>query len=122
MKKFLEEMEKNPELKAKIEQLDKDPASTTKDFIQAAAEYGLELTEEDFKPADAQGELQDGELDAVAGGSECVCVVGGGGSASEFDSTCACVVGGGGEYSSASVNSGARCGCALAGGGFESFD
>ncbi len=122
MKKFLEEMEKNPELKAKIEELNKDPKSTPIDFIEAAAKYGLELKEEDFKPASAQGVLHHDELDAVAGGDECVCVVGGGGSASQFDSTCACVVGGAGEYSSQSSNDGARCGCAVAGGGYESYN
>ena len=48
MKKFLEELEKNQELKAKIEELDKNPASTPKDFIRVAAEYGVELKEEDL--------------------------------------------------------------------------
>lgn len=113
MKKFLEEMEKNQELKAKIEQLDKDPASTPKDYVRIAAEYGLEITEEDFKLADAQGELQDDELDAVAGGSDCICFGGGGGSASEGDNTCACVLGGGGETSSRNC----RCACVIAGTG-----
>ncbi len=104
-----------------MEELDKDPASTPKDFIEAAAEYGVELTEEDFQPADAQGELADDELDAVAGGDECVCVVGGGGTAGKYDGTCACVIGGYGEYSSKSEKSGARCGCAVAGGGYEAY-
>ena len=66
MKKLLEEAEKNQELKEKIVELDKNPESTPKDYIQVAAEYGIELREEDFKPA--QGELNDDELDAVAGG------------------------------------------------------
>ncbi|MDE7428421.1 MAG: Nif11-like leader peptide family RiPP precursor [Lachnospiraceae bacterium] len=90
MKKFLEEMEKNPELKAKIEELDKDPKSTPIDYIQAAAKYGIELKEEDFKSAGAQGELDDDELDAVAGGG-CICVLGGASSA-DSDSFCACVM------------------------------
>ena len=77
MKKLLEEMEKNQELKAKMEELDKNPESTPKDYIQVAAEYGIEIKEEDFKPA--QGELNDDELDAVAGGDKCLCAIGGGG-------------------------------------------
>ena len=97
MKKFLEELEKNPELKAKMEELDKNPESTPKDFIEAAAEYGVELKEEDFQPVSAQGELKDDELDAVAGGDGCVCVYGGGGKDDWYHKTCACVMGGGGS-------------------------
>lgn len=111
MKKLLEEMEKNQELKAKIEELDKNSKSTPKDYIQVAAEYGIELKEEDFKPA--QRELADDELNAVAGGDPCMCVFGGGGSANSSDSTCACVGGGGGEYKDGSC----RCACVLGGGG-----
>ena len=122
MKKFLEEMEKNPELKAKIEELDKNPESTPKDFVKAAAEYGVELKEEDFQPADAQGELADDELDAVAGGGNCLCVVGGGGSGNALNETCVCVVGGGGMYSDKSTTQhGARCACAMAGDGDETY-
>ncbi|RKI39398.1 Nif11-like leader peptide family natural product precursor [bacterium D16-51] len=109
MKRLLEEMEKNQELKAKIEELDKNPESTPKDYIRVAAEYGIEIKEEDFKPA--QGELTDDELDAVAGGEPCACVFGGGGTANQSDDTCACVFGGGGEYSDGS------CRCACVGGG-----
>ena len=113
MKKFLEEMEKNPELKAKIEELDKNPASTPKDFIEAAAEYGVELKEEDFQPVSAQGELADDELDAVAGGSGCICVLGGGGTDDGYHGTCACV---GGGYGSAKGKY-EGCACAIGGGG-----
>ncbi len=116
MKKFLEEMEKNPELKAKMEELDKDPASTPKDFIKAAAEYGVELKEEDFKPAAAQGELKDDELDAVAGGGTCACVIGGGGTADNHHGTCACVLVGYGEGNSY-YDMG--CYCSAAGGGSD---
>ena len=112
MKRLLEEMEKNQELKAKIEELDKNTESTSKDYIQVAAEYGIEIKEEDFKPA--QGELTDDELDAVAGGEFCTCAIGGGGAATQHaDNTCACVMGGGGEYS----YGGCRCVCVLAGTG-----
>ena len=115
MKKLLEEMEKNQELKAKIQEMDKNPESTPKDYIQLAAEYGIEIKEEDFKPA--QGELNDDELDAVAGGDGCGCVIGGGGSANEKDKTCACIVAGAGEHTNGST----RCGCAFYGSGDGSF-
>ena len=113
MKKLLEEMEKNQELKAKMEELDKNPKSTPKDYIQVAAEYGVELKEEDFKPASEQGELTDTELDAVAGGDSCVCVLGGGGSDGRYEKTCACVIGGGGEYAGGAI----RCTCLIGGAG-----
>ena len=117
MKRLLEEAEKNQELKEKIVELDKNPESTLKDYIQVAAEYGIEIKEEDFKPA--QGELTDDELDAVAGGDACTCPIAGGGEASKTDDTCACAVAGGGEYSSKAIENGARCVCAFAGGGTD---
>lgn len=116
MKKLLEEMEKNPKLKAKIEELDQNKDSVPKDYIQAAAEYGIELTEEDVQPKSGQGEISDDELDAVAGGDACVCVLGGGGSAGYYEKTCACVLGGGGEYGNNSQLKGyARCYCVAGG-------
>ena len=113
MKRLLEEMEKNQEMKAKIEELDKNPESTLKDFIKVAAEYGVELKEEDFKPA--EGEFTDDELDTVAGGAECGCILGGGGSGTEYEKskTCACVIGGGGEWE----NGDCRCTCVIGGSG-----
>ncbi|MCD8348393.1 MAG: Nif11-like leader peptide family natural product precursor [Lachnospiraceae bacterium] len=48
MKEFLEAIEKNEELKAKIEALSKNPDTTVADFVALAAEYGFTLTEEDF--------------------------------------------------------------------------
>ena len=118
MKKLLEEMEKNQELKAKMEELDKNLESTPKDYIQVAAEYGIEIKEEDFKPV--EGELNDDELDAVAGGEiggvDCMCCFGGGGSAPlMYDKICACVIGGGGETTSGDTR--CRCACVIAGGG-----
>ncbi len=92
MQKLLEEMEKNQELKAKIQELDKNPESTPKDYIQVAAEYGIEVKEEDFKPA--QGELNDDELDAVAGGDKCLCAIGGGGERTDGSTRCGCMLSG----------------------------
>ena len=65
--------------------MDKAPDSTPQDFIKAAAEYGLELTEADFQPAASKGDLADDELEAVTGGGSmadanlCFCAIGGGG-------------------------------------------
>lgn len=119
MKNLLEAMEKNPELKAKIEELNKAPDSTVQDFIKAAAEYGVELAEADFAPAGSQGELADDELEAVAGGGACFCAIGGGGDADVLPrggwgrKTCACVLGGGGQY----TDNATRCACVLGGAG-----
>ena len=123
MKKLLEEMEKNEELKSKVEKLDQDPGSAPKDYIELAAQYGVELKEEDFKPADVKGELSEEELDAVAGGTPCACIVGGGGEVStDYEKTCACVLGGAGEYKGAARythGSVVRCACAIGGSGDE---
>ena len=116
MKQFLEELEKNQELKAKIEELDKNPASTPKDFIRVAAEYGVELKEEDFQPVSAQGELADDELDAVAGGKTCACVTGGGGVAGESHGTWACALVG---YGAGNPEFHKPCYCSAAGGGSD---
>ena len=57
------------------------------------------------------------ELDEVAGGGECVCALGGGGTGDPAfgEKTCACVFGGGGEYNDAgqklSGGEKARCYC-----------
>ena len=83
MEKFLEELEKNEELKAKVEELGKRADAVSADFIALAKEYGFTLTEEDFHAGQtSEGELSDVELDSVSGGVCC----------------CACVAGGGGTY------------------------
>lgn len=71
MKEFLELIEKNPELKEKVRNLDK--TGTVSDMIELAAQYGVTLTEADFaKPG---GEISDEELNAVAGGSGDSCLI-----------------------------------------------
>lgn len=94
MEKLQELLESNAELKAKIETLNKDPQTTAADFIALVREYGVEITEADFRPTPAGGEVSDSELEAVAGGGKCVCVAGGGGKEDASHGTCACVVGG----------------------------
>ena len=90
MKKFLETMSQNAEQAKKISELDKDG------LIAAAKELGIELTEADF--VQPSGELNDDELEAVAGGKACYCVVGGGGTKSGVDDTCACAGAGAGFF------------------------
>ncbi|MCC8152394.1 MAG: Nif11-like leader peptide family RiPP precursor [Lachnospiraceae bacterium] len=121
MKQFLEEMEKNEELKAKVEELNNRGDSTVEDFIALTKEFGFALTEEDFfgeKKSD--DEISEDEMDAVAGGGVCKCAVGGyGGGESGFyysDQGCVCVVGGGGDYlDGADEKYKSRCICVLNG-------
>lgn len=111
MKKFMELVSKDEALCAKTVSADKVV------LIALAKKLGIVLTEADFvQPA---VELDDTELDAVAGGGVCACVLGGGGTAdgsstsNVSDAVCACVLGGSGE------NKGgyARCICVISGGG-----
>ena len=65
-------------------------------------------------------DLETDELDKVAGGDLCYCVMGGGGKADRGDKVCACALGGGGEYdadAAARYGKKCRCACAFAGGG-----
>jgi len=103
MKAFLEEVSKNEELRAKLNAADKD------ELIAMAKQLGIELAEADFTaPVE---ELSDEELDAVAGGGECVCVLGGGGKSGNLQKTCACVTAGAGLH----TDNSARCACTVAG-------
>lgn len=109
MKKFLEAVSKNEELTKKIN------AMTKEELLVLAKELGIELTEADF--AEPAGELNDDELDAVAGGAECVCVLGGGGEAGGKwnNRVCACVAAGAGLDRDGK----GRCGCSAAGWGAD---
>ena len=61
-------------------------------------------------------ELSMDELDAVAGGAVCVCMVGGGGQATKvWQNECGCVAVGIGSDTSGDN----RCGCFAAGGGAD---
>lgn len=115
MKLFMELVSADKELALKASTAQKDM------LIVIAKENGIELTEEDF--AAPVGEMSDDELDAVVGGGECYCAVGGGGTkegahgyAEQYWGgldVCACVLAGFGHYG----NGKERCGCAFAGGG-----
>ena len=63
MKKFLDAISKNGELAAKVSNMTKD------ELITLAEELGIELTEADFEKS--AGELNDDELNAIAGGGDC---------------------------------------------------
>ncbi len=59
MKKFLEQIEANEELKARIEELSRNPKAVIEDFIRLAAEYGVILEEEKFLSESESGEALD---------------------------------------------------------------
>ena len=110
MKKFLEAVSKNKELCKKLGTMGED------ELLALAKELGLQLTAADLeKPVQ---ELDEDELDIVAGGSDttCVCVVGGGGTKDSNDKTCACVVAGFGYDKSGDVE---RCACGFGGSGYD---
>lgn len=111
MKKFLETVSSNDELYGKF------TSATREDLIAMAKALGIELTEADF---DQKTELDDDELEAVAGGSWCVCAVGGSGTkSSDYGKSCTCILDGGGEYSQ---KGGGGCRCACVGGGYGDDD
>lgn len=126
LKAFYEELEKHPDVKeGLLEFADKDQAQQIGAILAAAKELGIDMSEQDITLD--SNEISADELDAVAGGGECACVAGGGGTScdecrdnSRFaDLTCACVMGGGGEsciiYSR--KDKFARCVCVLVGSG-----
>lgn len=108
MKKFLERMSANEELRDRVNQM------TEEELLHEAAKLGIALTDEDFKQEESQGTLSDDELDAVSGGGKCGCYGSGGGTA---DGTglkpCGCVAVGVGGFEDGER----RCYCIAAGGG-----
>ena len=109
MKKFLELASGDTELVERLNGMDKDA------IIAAAQQRGIALTEADFA-ADTGAELNEDELDAVAGGGKCACILGGGGKADDNCNKCSCVLDGAGKFKDGIVN---RCGCVGAGGGVD---
>ena len=109
-KKFMEAVSADEALMAKVGQ-----EADAKVIIELAKDMGYELTEADF--AQQPTELEDDELDAVAGGTSvnCSCAFGGGGAKDHNDKTCACVLAGFGY----SKNGDQRCFCPLAGFGYN---
>ena len=103
--KFLELVSKDAELSEKVRAADPET------LITIAKEVGIVLTEADFAPSST--EISDDELDVVAGGKRCHCVMGGGGTGDDNDKTCACVAFGAGLAKDSSL----RCYCGVGGGG-----
>lgn len=100
MQKFLTAVTQNDEMYSKLNE------ATKEDLIAMAKELGIELTEADFEQKPA--ELNDDELDAVAGGAACYCPMTGVGVANTAKAdSCGCVMGGGGQWSDKSC----RCAC-----------
>ncbi len=117
LKKFLELLSQEDE--AFIERVNRaDDAGV----IAIAKEKGLALTEEDLAQFEPEGEVPLDEADAVAGGKQCVCVLGGGGQPSgKCDLVCACT-GGGTGYGADRENPSShyqRCWCAGIGHGYN---
>ena len=69
MKKFLELASGDAELVDRLKGMGKDA------IIAEAQQRGIALTDADFA-ADASAELNEDELDAVAGGGKCACIMG----------------------------------------------
>jgi len=104
-KKFLELLSSDEVLAARV------AGKTKEELVEIAKEHGIPLCAKDFAPP-AQV-LSDDELDAVVGGGNCTCVLGGGGTPDEQNKTCACVVYGQGDTRSGSM----RCMCPVGGAG-----
>lgn len=106
LKKFLELVSKDEALTAKIGTMGE------KELIALAKELGVELTNADLAKPAVQ-ELEDDDLDTVAGGGDvtCACAMGGGGTKDANDKTCACVLAGVGY----SDDKNERCLCGFAG-------
>ena len=87
------------------------------DVLPLARECGFDFSMEDLKEyarvlsQSSPGELTEDELDAVAGGNTCACVIGGGGKGSE-SSLCVCVA-----FGTGSNRFGGVCVCVVGGGG-----
>lgn len=109
MKKFLAAASVDGELAAKAKTMDEAA------LIAIAKELEIDLAEVDF--VDPEEEMSQAELANVAGGGECYCALGGGGTADAYGHVCACVVVGIGANE---LDDGQdRCVCAAAGYGHD---
>ena len=117
LKTFLKKVNGDEAFFKKMEalQAETDRETVIEKTIEIAKEAGFALSPADFEAGD--GEMDDGEMQAVSGGwTKCVCVAGGGGTADKDGGTCACVVAGVGMRKD---NNNARCGCPLIGYGYD---
>ena len=128
LKKFLDLIGSDKELEAKALACNELGEEKGREAMLALAkECGIELTAADFekKAEPASGELDDDELDAVAGGAggeegHCYCVLAGGGGGKDCNDGntfgCACVgYGQGGDGRASDAN----CRCVVGGAGAD---
>ena len=86
MKKLLDKVSLDEKLTEKMKALD-----LPEKLIAFARELGVDLTEADLKDDEAKsGEIDDDELEAVAGGASCKCIGKGSGATSDADLQCGC--------------------------------
>ena len=109
MKKFLELASGDAELVDRLKGMGKDA------IIAEAQQRGITLTDADFA-ADTGAELNEDELDGVAGGGKCACIAGGSGTEDNDNClNCVCVMGGQGVFKDGVE----RCKCVIGGGGVD---
>ena len=108
LKKFLEEVSKNEELKQKLKALNEmEKEKAIEAIITFAKEAGYTLVPEDFEEKTPERELTDEEVEAVSGGKKY-----------NFDeTTCYCFLGGGGGGTDSSDGEIFGCGCVAYGEG-----
>ncbi|MEF9990142.1 MAG: Nif11-like leader peptide family RiPP precursor [Christensenellaceae bacterium] len=117
-KEFFEKVCKDSVLYEKMEALKKetDQDKILSETIKLAKEAGYTLCKEDFEPN--EGEMDDAEMGAVAGGwKTCGCAVCGGGSADADGDACGCVVVGHGRRANSTTHY--RCMCWVGGYGYD---
>lgn len=125
-KKLLELASADQKLRSRLEACSHMPEEEARAQTMAlAAQYGIRLTQEDFAPESR--EIDEDDLDAVAGGMCCFCVIGGGGTGSESDGftsqTCVCMACGDGEgykpnrQNPQAIHKVPRCQCVVGGQG-----
>lgn len=120
LKKYLEMLGGDEAAQEKLKSLDKDD---TKGAIAASIEiakgYGIDLVQEDFE--EKARELEEDELQAVAGGATaCACAGAGYGTSGDgYYGSCYCAVGGAGDFYESSKKKRTKgfCRCFFGGGG-----
>ena len=107
MRKFMEEASRDKDFADRLTM-----SQSPEEVIALAKEKGFTLTMEELAVKPAYGELDDDELDAVAGGTGCGCFIGGGGG-----DKCVCVFTGCSDTPQGGGNFPDKCFCFLIGGG-----
>ena len=107
MQELLEKISGDEKLTNELNRMD-----TPEKVIDFAKRLGFDITAEDLKSEEQDGEVDLDEADSVAGGNACVCIFGGGAKSDDNkDSTCACI----GAGTGVNDDGDNRCGCVLVG-------